>query len=300
MEESRLPSAEHEQVVEMISGGLGLDELSLEDQRAMMEASADLFPLPEDVRVSDIEAGGVPADWVSLDVSEADRVVLYLHGGGYVLGSRSTHRGLAGRIARAARARVLLPEYRLAPEHPFPAAVEDATACWRWLLSQGHSPERMAIAGDSAGGGLMLATLLACKASGDPLPACAVGLSPWTDLEGTGPTAEPGAVDDPMLTPEGLRSSGRDYAAAELRNPLASPLHGDPAGLPPLLLQVGTREILLSDSTRFADKARGAGVDVTLEVEEGLIHVWQMFPDVPEAQDAVIRIGEFIERHCRH
>jgi acetyl esterase/lipase len=103
-----------------------------------------------------------------------------------------------------------------------------------------------------------------------------------------------------MLTPEGLRSSGRDYAAAELRNPLASPLHGDPAGLPPLLLQVGTREILLSDSTRFADKARGAGVDVTLEVEEGLIHVWQMFPDVPEAQDAVIRIGEFIERHCRH
>lgn len=282
----------------MMSGGLGLDALSVDEQRAAMEASADLFPAEPDVRASEVEAGGVAADWVSVDASEPDRIVLYLHGGGYVMGSRNTHRGLAGRIARAARARVLLPDYRLAPEHPFPAALEDATACWRWLLAEGHAPERMAIAGDSAGGGLALATLLALKAAGDPLPACAVGLSPWTDLEGGGPTAEPGAVDDPMLTPEGLRATGREYAAAALCNPLASPLLGDPAGLPPLLLQVGTREILLSDSTRFAEKARAAGVDVTLQVEEGLIHVWQIFPDLPEAQSAVARIGEFIACHC--
>ncbi len=293
-----MPSAEHEQVVAMMSGGLALDELSVDEQRAAMEASADLFPAEPDVLASQIDAGGVPADWVSVDASEPDRVVLYFHGGGYVMGSRNTHRGLAGRIARAARARVVLPEYRLAPEHPFPAAVEDATACWRWLLSEGHAPERMAIAGDSAGGGLTLATLLALKAAGDPLPACAVGLSPWTDLEGTGQTAEPGAVADPMLTPEGLRSTGRQYAAADLRNPFAAPLHGDLAGLPPLLLQVGTREILLSDSTRFAEKARAAGVDVTLQVEEGLIHVWQIFPDVPEAQIAVKRVGGFIGCHC--
>jgi len=293
-----VPSAEHEQVVEMMSGGLGLDELSVEELRTMMEASADMYPVGADVLSSELDAGGVPADWVSVDVSEPDRVVLYFHGGGYVMGSRNTHRELAGRIARAARARVLLPEYRLAPEHPFPAAVDDATACWRWLLSQGHAPEHMAIAGDSAGGGLTLATLLALKAAGDPLPACAVALSPWTDLEGSGPTAEPGAVDDPMLTADGLRSTGRDYAGADLRNPFAAPLHGDPAGLPPLLLQVGTREILLSDSTRFAEKSRAAGVDVTLDVEEGLIHVWQMFADVPEAQAAVERIGEFIGRHC--
>lgn len=293
-----MPSAEHEHVVALMGGGLALDELSIEEQRAVMEASADLFPAEADVRALEVDAGGVPADWVSVEASEPDRVVLYLHGGGYVMGSRNTHRGLAGRIARAARARVLLPEYRLAPEHPFPAAVEDATACWRWLLAEGQAPDRAAIAGDSAGGGLALATLLALQQAGEKLPACAVGLSPWTDLEGSGPTAEPGAVDDPMLTPEGVRSGGRQYAEFDRRHPLAAPLHGDPTGLPPLLLQVGTREILLSDSTRFAEKARGAGVDVTLEVEEGLIHVWQIFPDVPEARAAVERVGAFIRRHC--
>jgi acetyl esterase/lipase len=157
----------------------------------------------------------------------------------------------------------------------------------------------MAVAGDSAGGGLALATLLALKDADEPLPACAVGLSPWTDLEGTGPTAEEGAVDDPMLTPEGLRSSGKQYAPADLRDPLASPLHGVLDGLPPILLQVGTREVLLSDSTRFAEKAIAAGVEVTLEVEEGLIHVWQMLPGVPEAQRSVDRIGSFVAGICR-
>ena len=293
-----MPSAAHEQIVVMMSGGLGLDDLSVEEQRAVMEASADMFPVEPDIVSREVDAGGVPADWVTVDGSDADRVVLYLHGGGYVMGSRNTHRGLAGRIARAAKARVLLPEYRLAPEHPFPAAVDDATACWRWLVSQGFAPQRMAIAGDSAGGGLTLATLLALKANVAPMPACAVALSPWTDLEGSGPTAEPGAVDDPMLTPDGLRVTGQQYAAGALRHPLAAPLHGDLAGLPPLLLQVGTREVLLSDSTRFAEKARAAGVDVTLEIEEGLIHVWQMFPDVPEAQSAVQRIGAFIRANC--
>ncbi|MCA8905258.1 MAG: alpha/beta hydrolase [Hyphomonas sp.] len=293
-----MPSAAHEQIVVMMSGGLGLDDLSVEEQRAVMEASADMFPVEPDIVSREVDAGGVPADWVTVDGSDADRVVLYLHGGGYVMGSRNTHRGLAGRIARAAKARVLLPEYRLAPEHPFPAAVDDATACWRWLVSQGFAPQRMAIAGDSAGGGLTLATLLALKANVAPMPACAVALSPWTDLEGSGPTAEPGAVDDPMLTPDGLRVTGQQYAAGALRHPLAAPLHGALAGLPPLLLQVGTREVLLSDSTRFAEKARAAGVDVTLEIEEGLIHVWQMFPDVPEAQSAVQRIGAFIRANC--
>ena len=293
-----MPSAAHEQIVVMMSGGLGLDDLSVEEQRAVMEASADMFPVEPDIVSREVDAGGVPADWVTVDGSDADHVVLYLHGGGYVMGSRNTHRGLAGRIARAAKASVLLPEYRLAPEHPFPAAVDDATTCWRWLISQGFAPQRMAIAGDSAGGGLTLATLLALKADGAPIPACAVALSPWTDLEGSGPTAEPGAVDDPMLTPDGLRVTGQQYAAGALRHPLAAPLHGDLAGLPPLLLQVGTREVLLSDSTRFAEKARAAGVDVTLEIEEGLIHVWQMFPDVPEAQSAVQRIGAFIRANC--
>lgn len=293
-----MPSTEHEQIVAMMAGGLGLEELSVDEQRAAMEASAEMFPPESDVLAIEVEAGGVPADLVSIADQETERVVLYFHGGAYTMGSRTTHRALAGRIARASQARVLLPDYRLAPEDPFPAAVEDAVACWNWLVLEGHSPGRIAIAGDSAGGGLTLATLLALKDTGLPLPACAVGLSPWTDLEGTGPTAEEGAVEDPMLTVEGLRSSGRAYAAADLKNPLASPLLGNLEGLPPLLLQVGTREILLSDSTRFAEKAQAAGVEVILEVEEGLIHVWQMLPGVPEAESAVERVGAFIASNC--
>ena len=294
-----MPSAEHEEIVALLSGGLGLEALSVDEQRFAMEASTAMFPVDADVVVSEVDAGGVPAEWVSIEGSnDAERVVLYLHGGAYVMGSRNTHRSLASRIARAAQARVLVPDYRLAPEQPFPAAVDDALACWHWLVAEGHAPQNMAIAGDSAGGGLALATLLALKMAEAPLPACAVGLSPWTDLEGTGPTAEPGAVDDPMLDTDGLRASGMQYAAADLHNPLAAPLYGDLRGLPPLLIQVGTREILLSDSTRFAEKAQAAGVDVTLEIEAGLIHVWQMLPGVPEAESAIQRIGSFIKRHC--
>lgn len=293
-----MPSQEHEQIVAMLGGGMSMAALSLEEQRAVMEGSAELFPVDADVVSESVDAGGVPADWVSVPESEPDRVILYLHGGAYVMGSRNTHRNLAGRLARAAQARVMLPAYRLAPEHPFPAAVDDAVACWRWLLEQGVAPDRSAIAGDSAGGGLALGTLLALKDAGTALPACGVGLSPWTDLEGTGPTAREGAVDDPMLSAAGLRDNGRDYAAHDLRHPYAAPLHGDLAGLPPLLLQVVTREVLLSDSTRFAERAVMAGTSVTLEVEDGLIHVWQMFPDLPEAHAAVARIGGFVRLHC--
>ncbi len=291
-----MPSVEHEETVAMMAGGLGLEELSIDEQRAVFEASA--APVESDVVTEEVDVAGVSAEWVGIEDQTPGRWLLYLHGGAYVMGSTATHRALAGRIARASNARVLLPNYRLAPENPFPAAVEDAVTCWTWLVSDGYAPEKMAIAGDSAGGGLALATLLALKGAGEPLPACAIGLSPWTDLEGTGPTAEPGAVDDPMLSTDGLRSSGKDYAPADLKNPLAAPLLGNLEGLPPLLIQVGTREILLSDSTRFADKARKAGVDTTLEVEDGLVHVWQMLPGVPEAQSAIDRIGAFVTDRC--
>ena len=176
-----MPSVEHEQIVAMMAGGLGLEELSVGEQRLAMEASAEMFPVEADVLTKEVEADGVPADWVSIANQETERVVLYFHGGAYVMGSRTTHRALAGRIARASQARVLLPDYRLAPENPFPAAVDDAVACWDWLISNGHSPGQIAIAGDSAGGGLALATLLALKDAGKQLPACAVGLSPWTE-----------------------------------------------------------------------------------------------------------------------
>jgi acetyl esterase/lipase len=227
-------------------------------------------------------------------------VILYLHGGGYMLGSIHTHRELVSRLSRAAGARGLLIDYRLAPEHPFPAAVDDALAAYRFLLSGGIEPRRIAIAGDSAGGGLTLATLLALRDAGDPLPAAGVGLSPWTDLEGLGASAQPGAVDDPLLTLAGLREMAGRYAPGALRNPLASPVHGSYRGLPPLLLQVGTREILLDDSTRVAERARAAGVDVTLEKWDGLIHVWQLFgSEIPEARQAVQAIGDFLRKRMQ-
>jgi acetyl esterase/lipase len=294
-----MPSPEHEQIVAMLLDRPPQENLSMAEQRQGFEAVAQMFPLPDDVQVQSLEiAQRFNADWVSVPESASDRAVLYLHGGGYVIGSNTTHRELAGRVARAARARVLVINYRLAPEHPFPAAVEDATEAYRWLLDQGVAPQRITVAGDSAGGGLALATLLALKEADDALPACAVCLSPWIDLEGTGASAQPGAVDDPMITADGLRETGLQYAPQDIRHPLAAPLYGNYTGLPPLLIQVGTREVLLDDARRAADKARAAGVDVTLEEEEGLIHVWQMFgPDMPEAATALEHIGAFIRAH---
>jgi acetyl esterase/lipase len=272
-------------------------EGTIEAQRAAMAAMLGGLPLPEGVTVNETRMGDCPADCITMPNSVHGRVVLYLHGGAYVLGSRATHRELASRIAAATAARVLVLDYRLAPEHPFPAAVEDAIAAYRALVIEGIAPRSITIAGDSAGGGLTLATLLALRDAGDGLPACAVCLSPWTDLEGTGASAQPGATDDPMITVAGLQANGKLYADGSLRNPLASPVHGDFAGLPPLLIQVGTREVLLDDSTRVAEKARAAGVPVRLEIEDGAFHVWQATPHLPEAHDALRRIGAFV-REC--
>jgi acetyl esterase/lipase len=170
---------------------------------------------------------------------------------------------------------------------------------YRWLVSRGQEASRLVVAGDSAGGGLTLATLLALRDAGAPLPAAGVCLSPWTDLEGTGAFATDAGVGDPMIALEDLRAMGRQYLGdADPKHPLAAPLHADYRGIPPLLLQVGTREILLEDSTRVAAKAAAAGVDVTLERGEGLIHVWHFFPEVPEAAAAIARIGEFVAKHA--
>jgi acetyl esterase/lipase len=296
-----MPSEAHESMIQMLLARPQAENPTVEEMRAGFEQMAALFPVAADVDCQTVEAAGLPAEWVAAPGSHPGRVVLYLHGGGYVIGSINTHRSLVARISAASGARGLAIDYRLAPEHPHPAAVEDATAAYRWLLEQGIEPARIAVAGDSAGGGLTLATLLALRDAGDPLPAAGVCLSPWTDLEGSGASAQPGAVDDPLLHYEGLVEMARHYVGEEgdLRDPLAAPLHGDYAGLPPLLIQVGTREILLDDSTRVAERARAAGVDVTLEPWEGLIHVWQMFGalGVPEADEAVTRIGEFVRKH---
>ena len=293
-----MPSREHEAIVEFFRARpIGFS--TVQDSRAMFEQIARFFPVPPDVRTEPTQAGGVPAEWVRVPESCTDRTLLYLHGGSYALGSLNTHRELVARLARAIGACALHVDYRLAPEQRFPAAVEDATAAYRWLLASGRAPGSIAIAGDSAGGGLALATLLALRDAGEPLPAACFCLSAWTDLAGTGDSARPDTrVDDPMIDHGGIRATGRTYlGGADPRTPLASPLYGDFTGLPPMLLLVGSREVLLDDSTRVAARARAAGVEVELEVSPGLIHVWPYFgPDMPESRDAVARIAEFTRK----
>lgn len=291
-----MASPQLEQIVQMMRARPVREGMSVQEARAAMEALTSVIPLREDVGVENVDAGGVPAAWVSTPESEKDRVIYYLHGGGYSLGSIVTHREMVSRIARASRARALIVEYRLAPENPFPAAVEDAMSGYRWLLAGGADPARLVIAGDSAGGGLTLATLVALRDAGDPLPAAAVCISPWTDMEGTGQSLDTNAATDPWFKKEGLHLAAEAYlGGADPRDPLASPLHADLSGLPPLLIQAGAAEMLLEDSTRVAERAKAAGVDVTLEVWDDMIHVWHAFAGMlPEGQQAIDRIGEFV------
>lgn len=272
---------------------------SVQEMRARFEGMAGTFPFPEDVQRTAVDVDGVPGEWIAAPGANAAIAVLYLHGGGYVIGSIATHRDLCARISRASGARVLALDYRLAPEAPFPAAIEDATKAYRWLLRTGARPEGTVIAGDSAGGGLTLATLVALRDAGDPLPAAAVCLSPWVDLEGTGDSMTSKADADPIVARDPLKQMAQAYLGdADPRSPLASPLYADLRGLPPLLIQVGTSETLLDDSIRVADRARQAGVQVTLEPWDDMIHAWQIFaPMLPEGQQAIDRIGAFIAQH---
>ena len=269
----------------------------MKSMRAVMEEIA--VPVPPDVKCTAVNAGGVPAEWIVAPGAAEDHFLLYLHGGGYVLGSINTHREMVSRLSRAAGVRALVPDYRLAPESPFPAAVDDATAAYRWLLSQGAKPARTVIAGDSAGGGLTLATLVALRDAKLPLPAAGVCLSPWTDMEGVGASMTSKAKEDPVVQKEGLLGMAKLYlGGADPKTPLAAPLHADLRGLPPLLIQVGSAETLLDDSTRVAERAKMAGVKVDLEVWNEMIHVWQLFaPILPEGQQAIEKIGKFIRGH---
>ncbi|MBL6749334.1 MAG: alpha/beta hydrolase [Nevskia sp.] len=246
-----------------------------------------------------VDAGGVKAEWISAPNASKDRAILYVHGGGYVLGSVHSHRDLCERLSRAAQARVLSLDYRLAPENPFPAAVDDAVAAYRWLLKQGIPAKRIAIAGDSAGGGLAIATLLALKQGGDPQPACATPLSPWVDLEALGESMVSRDAIDPMVHKPMIEQMGKTYVQnGDLRNPLAAPLYGDLRGLPPLLIHVGERETLYDDAARIAKKAKDAGVDVTLKAWKGQIHVFQIFASrLEEGETAIQELGAFIRKH---
>ncbi len=270
-------------------------------KRAQYDKAERVFQTPADVAVEAVRAPQVPAEWLVPRGARTDAAVLYLHGGGYVIGSPRSHRHLAGAIASAAGLSALLPDYRLAPEQPFPAAVEDATAACGWLLAKGIAPNRIVIAGDSAGGGLTVATLLALRDKGQPLPAAGVCISPWVDLTCSGASYVTRADRDPIVKREGVSEMAKAYlGGADAKTPLASPLHADLRGLPALLIHVGSDEVLLDDATQLAAQAKAAGVEVTLEVWEEMIHVWHWFlPMLEEAQRAVARIGEFVSARIR-
>lgn len=272
---------------------------TLADMRKGLDAMGDMAPRLANVSAQAVDAGGVSAEWLTPESNDASRVLLYLHGGGYVFGSVQSHRVMLERLALAAGCRVLALNYRLAPEAPFPAAVDDACAAYRWLLAQGISAKRIAISGDSAGGGLALATLLALRDAGVAMPGCAVPISPWTDMEGLGASMRTRAAVDPMVQKAAIDELAGTYLqGADLKSPLASPLHGNFKGLPPLLIQVGDAETLLDDTTRIAPKLTAAGVDVTVEIWPDMIHVWHLFaPMLDEGQAAIDRIGAFVRQH---
>jgi len=274
--------------------GKGLDE-----KRQMLDAAARrLVKLPNNCKVVPIDIEGLYAEWISTGITLKHKVILYLHGGGYALCSANTHRPLAARIGKASGVKVLFPEYRLAPEHPFPAAIEDAVNVYRWLLHQGFSPSNIVFAGDSAGGGLCIAAALVLRDQNEPLPAAIVCLSPWVDLTSSGESYRKNKWIDPYLSIEAVRAAVRMYAGDEKPDhPLISPIFADLSGLPPLFIQAGNHEILQSDAEKLAAQARNAGVPFTLKVWKGMWHVWQISGDaLPEARKAIKEIGVFIRK----
>lgn len=272
-------------------------ETSIAERRALMEKLA--FRVADDVVVEKRTVAGRDAEWLCAPGADAGHVLLYLHGGGYVMGSPNTHRALAGELSRAAGACVLLPDYRLAPEAPFPAAVDDARAAYQWLLGEGHAAERLAIAGDSAGGGLTVATLLSLRDHGLPQPRCAACLSPWSDLACSNASYQTRAAADPMITSADITLMAGAYLdGADPKSALASPNRADLTALPPLLIHVGRDEVLLDDALVLHEAARSAGVASTLEIWDDMIHVWHAFhPLLPEGKQAIARIGEFLRAH---
>ena len=247
-------------------------------RRAGFDAFAKVFPTAGDIVVEAVSANGVPAEWTSAPGADASRAVLYLHGGGYVIGSLDSHRHVASEIARDTGGRTLALHYRLSPEQPFPAPVEDAVAGYRYLLSLGISPKHIAIAGDSAGGGLVVAALVAIRDAGLEQPSCGWCISPWVDLEGIGGSMMSKAAEDPIVQKDALLEMSALYLnGAGPRSPLAAPLYADLRGIAPLFIQVGAAETLLDDAIRLAGAAGAANVPVTLEVWPEMVHVWHLF-----------------------
>ncbi|WP_089914275.1 alpha/beta hydrolase [Leifsonia sp. 21MFCrub1.1] len=278
------------------SEAAGRPEPTLEQAREEFVPGDVLHPVPADVVITAVDAGGVPATWLDAPGAMPDRVLIFLHGGGFQFGSLRSDGELAARLGRAAGMRVLFVDYRLAPEHPFPAALDDVRTAWQWLWrDRGCDPSAVAVAGDSAGGGLAVSLLAAARDDGEPLPSGVVLMSPTVDLTGSGRSMRDRVAEDPVSTPQLLARLAADYlAGADPRLPAASPLFASLAGLPPIHVEVGTADLLLSDSERLAETATAAGVEVEVVVGDGLPHVFPLLLGTPEAEAATERIAHFL------
>jgi monoterpene epsilon-lactone hydrolase len=265
-------------------------------RRARINALGGEYTIPADVGIEAVSANGVAAEWTTTPSADPSRVVMFLHGGGYVSGSLNSHRHMVAQLGREAHARTLALDYRLAPEHPFPAALEDTLAAYRFLLVQGIAPQRIALCGESAGGGLAVAAMISLRDAGEPLPACAWLSSPWTDLAQSGETMTTKEEIDPLIHKRYLDELAAAYMhGVDVRNPLVSPICADLHGLPPLLIYVGSAETLLDDSVRIAAIAGAAGVRVTLDIWPDMIHAFSLFfPQVAVARQALAQVGGFV------
>ncbi|MDP6833119.1 MAG: alpha/beta hydrolase [Alphaproteobacteria bacterium] len=279
-------------------------DLSLAEIRANLGYLERALPVPDDARIEVVDAGGVAAELVrapgAAGQADGNAALLYLHGGGYAFCGPGTHRLLAYNLSAATGMACLLPDYRLAPKHPYPAALEDAIAAYEWLCGQGHPAARIAIAGDSAGGGLTVATALRLQQLGQPLPGALACLSPWTDMTMSGASINGKAGADPMVQRASLERCAQWYLGdnGDRADPLVSPLHGDLSGLPPMLIQVGSEEVLLDDAANLAARAREAGVTVDYACWEQMFHVWHLYaPMLSEGRDAIAAIGDFLKQH---
>ncbi len=286
-----------QQVSAMMRAAPSNPNATIEERRAAMEAATAALPVGDGVTVTKgVDADGVTCDWIVPEGATEDRAILYLHGGGYVVGSRVTHRPLAAELARAANAPVLVAEYGLGPENPYPEGIEDAVTAYSWLINKkGIAPNMVAIAGDSAGGGLTMATLLLLRDREMGEPACGMVISPWVDLTCSAKSYETRIDRDPMITVAGLKASAAAYLnGKDAESHLASPVFARLDRLPPLLIQVGTEEALYDDAVRLAGRAVEAHIDVTLETWNDMIHVWHAFYGmVDEGRQAIAAMGQF-------
>ena len=266
------------------------------ERRKMFDMFATQFPTASDVAVEKVKANGVAAEWTRTPGADGSRAILYVHGGGYVIGSLDSHRHLVSEVGRAAGAQALALDYRLAPEHPFPAPVEDSVAAYRYLIAQGFAARNIAIAGDSAGGGLVVAALVAIREAGLPQPACGWAMSPWVDMQAIGGSMVSKAATDPTVQKETILEMAAHYLnGADPRAPLAAPLYADLRGIAPLLIQVGAAETLLDDAIRLAGVAGAADVAVRLDVWPEMIHVWHLFhPMLTAGRRAISEGGAFL------